>query len=140
MMICKPQYNRRRFLSTSAAAAGALAVPQFLPQRVWGANERIMTGHIGLGGQGNGNLGKFINHAVALCDVDTGRLAKSAKRLENAGRKFTTHGDYRQLLDRKDVDAVIISTPDHWHALPTIHACQAGKDVYCEKPLSLTIV
>jgi predicted dehydrogenase len=134
------RYNRRRFLATTAAAASALAIPAFVPARVFGANERINTGHIGLGGQGNGNLGKFINQAVALCDVDSERLAKAMKRTEGAGRKCEGYGDYRKLLERSDVDAVVISTPDHWHALPTIHACQAGKDVYCEKPLTLTIL
>jgi predicted dehydrogenase len=133
------RYNRRRFLATSAAAASALAFPAFVPERAFGANERVNTGHIGLGGQGGGNLRKFINQAVALCDVDSSRLAKALKSTEGAGRMCEGYGDYRKILDRKDVDAVVISTPDHWHALPTIHACQAGKDVYCEKPLSLNI-
>lgn len=138
-----PQLNsstRRTFLrQTTAAAAVGMALPTFIPARVFGANERIHTGHIGLGGQGRGNLGKFSNQAIAVCDVDQNRLAAAVKRIGKEGDPNIGYSDYRKLLDRKDIDAVVISTPDHWHALPTIHACQAGKDVYCEKPLSLTI-
>jgi predicted dehydrogenase len=132
--------SRRQFLRTSAAVAGGFAIPYFVPRRAFGANERIVTGHIGLGGQGMGNLKHFTDNAAALCDLDQKHLATAVKFLDSKGRKCDTFGDYRRLLDRKDIDAVVISTPDHWHALPTIHACQAGKDVYCEKPLSLTVV
>lgn len=131
--------HRRQFLKTSAAASCLAAAPLFVPARVFGANERIVTGHIGVGGQGNANLKGFLKNAAAVCDVDQGRAAQTAKKVEEAGNKCEVFADYRRLLDRKDIDAVIISTPDHWHALTTIHACQAGKDVYCEKPLSLTI-
>jgi predicted dehydrogenase len=79
--------------------------------------------------------------AVAVCDVDSDRLGKAKERVEKAiGKPCAAVSDYRKLLDMKDVDAVVVSTPDHWHALTTIHACEAGKDVYCEKPLSLTVV
>ena len=131
--------DRRRFLKASVATAGAIAMPMFVPATVFGANERIVTGHIGVGGQGRGNLGRFIKNAGAVCDVDQNHLAKAAKMVTDKGGKCKTFTDYRELLDQPDIDAVVISTPDHWHALPTIHACQAGKDVYCEKPLSLTI-
>lgn len=132
--------SRRRFLQTTAAASAVFAVPYVVPSRVFGANERILTGHIGVGNQGKGNLNAFLSHAVAVCDVDQQRIAQGAKMIEDKGGKCETYNDYRKLLDRKDIDAVVITTPDHWHALMTIHACQAGKDVYCEKPLSLTIV
>ncbi|UUO09051.1 Gfo/Idh/MocA family oxidoreductase [Blastopirellula sp. J2-11] len=134
--------SRRQFLKTSAAAAAGLAVaPAFIPSTAFGANERIVTGHIGLGGQGRGNLGKFVKNAVAICDVDSKHAEQAAKIVKDkAGTECEIYGDYRKVLDRKDIDAVVISTPDHWHALPTIHACEAGKDVYCEKPLTLTIV
>jgi predicted dehydrogenase len=131
--------NRRQFLQTGAAAAAAMAVPLYVPARVFGANERIVTGHIGVGGQGRGNLKGFLSYAGAVCDVDQKHLAQAAKMVEGTGRSCATFTDYRKLLDRKDIDAVVISTPDHWHALPTIHACEAGKDVYVEKPLTLTI-
>lgn len=132
-------YNRRRFIKTSVAASTLLAAPTFVPSSAFGANDTVLTGHIGVGGQGNGNLRRFSNHAVAICDVDQDRLAKAVKSAADRGRKCEGYGDYRRLLDRKDIDAVVISTPDHWHALTSIHACQAGKDVYCEKPLTLTI-
>ena len=129
--------NRRQFLTTAAAA---LAVPTILPRSVFGANERIVTGHIGVGNQGTADLKAFIKNAGAVCDVDSKRLATAATVLQLAGvSKPGVFKDYRALLDRKDIDAVVVVTPDHWHALPTIHACQAGKDVYCEKPLSLTV-
>ncbi len=132
--------SRRRFLAT---AAGFLAVPTIIPARAFGANERIVTGHIGVGGQGTINLKAFLAQSDAspaiLCDVDAKRLGVAARILEGKKVKLDAVGDFRRVLDRKDVDAVVISTPDHWHAIPTVEACKAGKDVYCEKPLSLTI-
>jgi predicted dehydrogenase len=77
---------------------------------------------------------------VAVCDVDKSRVEAAKQRVEKAnGRPCAAYGDYRKLLEDKSIDAVLISTPDHWHALPAIHACEAGKDVYCEKPLTLFI-
>jgi predicted dehydrogenase len=128
--------SRRRFLAVSTAA---VAAPYFVPRTAFGANDRITTGHIGVGGMGTGNLRAFMKNAVAVCDVDSKRLGKAAELVEKANGKCEAFDDYRKMLDRKDIDAVVISTPDHWHAIPTIQACQAGKDVYCEKPLSLTI-
>lgn len=128
---------RRDFVKVSASAA--FAAPMFVKESVFGANERIVTGHIGLGGMGTANLRKHLGRAGALCDVDSGHLARAAQLVRKAGGKAATCEDYRRLLDRSDIDAVIISTPDHWHALQTIHACEAGKDVYVEKPLTLTI-
>jgi predicted dehydrogenase len=130
--------SRRGFLGT--VVAGSLA-PTFVPSRCFGANERVTLGFIGVGGQGKGNLGGFLKHAqvAAVCDVDSKRLADALGVVEKAGGKAEGYSDYRKLLDRKDIDAVVISTPDHWHALPAIHACAAGKDAYVEKPLSLTI-
>jgi predicted dehydrogenase len=130
--------SRRSFL----AASSVLSAPYFIPFRAFGANERIVTAHIGLGGQGNSNLNAFLGKGVspgAICDVDSERLAKAVKTVTGKGHACEGYRDYRKLLERKDIDAVVISTPDHWHALPTIHACQSGKDVYCEKPLSLTV-
>jgi predicted dehydrogenase len=131
--------RRRQFLKSSVAASCLAAAPLFVPARAFGANERVITGHIGVGGQGNANLKGFLKNAAAVCDVDQGRAAATAKTVEMAGNKCEVFIDFRKLLERKDIDAVVISTPDHWHALTTIHACRAGKDVYCEKPLTLTI-
>jgi predicted dehydrogenase len=131
--------SRRKFLATTAAASTVIAAPYFVPARAFGANERILTGHIGVGNQGTANLKKFLANAVAVCDVDKDHAAAAAKIVEAKGNKCEIFGDYRKLLDRKDIDAVVITTPDHWHALPTIDACNAGKDVYVEKPLTLFI-
>lgn len=134
-----PRVSRRSFL---AAATATFAAPYIIPARAFGANERIVTAHIGVGGQGTSNLNAFLGKGVspaAVADVDSDRVAKAVKTITEKGHKVEGYEDYRKLLERKDIDAVVVSTPDHWHALATIHACQAGKDVYCEKPLSLTI-
>lgn len=134
-----PRVSRRQFL---AAASATFAAPYIIPARAFGANERIVTAHVGVGGQGTSNLNAFIGKGAspaAIVDVDSDHLAKVVKMVGDKGHKCEGYADYRQMLERKDIDAVVISTPDHWHALATIHACQAGKDVYCEKPLSLTI-
>ncbi len=134
--------KRRDFLKTTALAAGGIAVPHILPRRVFGANERIRVGCVGVKNQGSGNLKRFQEAGcdiVAVCDVDATVRAAAARLVTDKGAACDQYGDYRQLLERKDVDAVVVTTPDHWHALIAIHACQAGKDVYCEKPLSLTI-
>lgn len=130
--------TRRRFLQTASAIAVA---PYFVPKSVFGANDRITTGHIGVGGQGRSNLNGFLGKAtpVAICDVDQKHLATTQAMTQAKGVAVETFDDYRRLLDRKDIDAVVISTPDHWHAKLTIDACAAGKDVYCEKPLTLTV-
>jgi predicted dehydrogenase len=102
-------------------------------------------GFIGVGNRGGQNVGSFLKmldrvDIVALCDVDSSHLGETQKRVEGlTEKKCATYGDYRKLLDNKGIDAVVVSTPDHWHALTTIEACRAGKDVYCEKPLTLTI-
>ncbi len=105
-----------------------------------GANDRIRLGFIGVANRGGQLLKAFQVHddmeVAALCDVH-GSVLEAAK--ERLGGKPDTHEDYRELLDRKDIDAVVIATPDHWHAIQTIEACKAGKDVYCEKPVSITV-
>ncbi len=115
-----------------------------MPSSAFGAAERIRLGHIGVRNQGTNNLKAFLGkkdaEVVAVCDVDKEVLA-AAKKLaeEKTGKSIATFGDYRKLLDDKSIDAVVVTTPDHWHARPTIDACEAGKDVYCEKPLTLFI-
>jgi predicted dehydrogenase len=130
---------QRRVVLKAAAMSPLFTAPYFVPATAFGANERILTGHIGMGGQGNANFRRLSNHAVAVCDVDQKHLDRALANAESRGRKCEGYRDYRRLLDRNDIDAVVIATPDHWHAVPVIHACQAGKDVYCEKPLSLTV-
>ncbi len=132
----QPSLNRRRFL----AAGATVAAPLFIPSRAFGANDRVITAHIGVGGQGTGNLMRYGSQAAVACDVDSKRLAAAVGKFrDKTGRELETASDFRRLLDRQDIDAVVISTPDHWHAIPAIEACRAGKDVYCEKPLTLTI-
>lgn len=142
-----PHLSRREFLRTTRNAAVGLAVvgPNIFLNRTKAAtgenpSEFIRVGFIGVGGQGNSNLGALIKNAVAVCDVDKKHLAAAQARVEKSnGRPCATYNDYRKLLEDKSIDAVLIATPDHWHTLPAIHACEAGKDVYCEKPLTLTI-
>jgi predicted dehydrogenase len=107
---------------------------------VVGANDRIRLGFIGVANRGGQLLTAFTTHddieVVALCDVYRPALEKANARFDG---KAATYGDFRELIDRKDIDAVVIATPDHWHAIQTVTACDAGKDVYCEKPMSITI-
>ena len=141
--------SRREFLRASrkvAAGIGAgLVLPNIFLNRTKAASgqnpsEFIRVGFIGTGGRGLQNLAGLGKNAVAVCDVDQKHLATGkAKAEELSGRPCATFSDYRKLLEDKTIDAVCITTPDHWHTLPAIEACEAGKDVYCEKPLTLTI-
>lgn len=138
--------TRRSFLRRSALGAGAgLAVPQVFLNKTFAAtgenpSELIRVGVIGTGGQGMANMRAILKNVVAVCDVDSKHAASAAALVEKSnGRKPAVYGDYRRLLEDKSLDAVLVATPDHWHALPSIEACLAGKDVYCEKPLTLFI-
>jgi predicted dehydrogenase len=136
--------TRREFLRQAGGIASGVGLGLSLPAVLLGADqppsERVRIGCIGVGNQGRGNLGVHLKNTVAVCEVDKQRLQEAKARVEKAtGKPCAAFGDYRQLLDRKDVDAVVVTTPDHWHALITVHACQAGKDVYCEKPLTLNV-
>lgn len=133
--------SRRGFLSRSALAGMAIAAPSIIPSRAFGANDRIGVGFIAVGRRGlqlmmdfNKVAKKANAETVALSDVYPRRMDETAKN-----NPWAKYPDYRDLLADPNVDAVIVSTPDHWHALPSIHACQAGKDVYCEKPMTLTV-
>ncbi|MCS7091423.1 MAG: Gfo/Idh/MocA family oxidoreductase [Verrucomicrobiota bacterium] len=141
--------SRRQFLKTTGrtalgVAAGA-ALPNLFLNRTRAASgqnpsEFVRVGFIGMGGQGMSNLRALMKNAVAVCDVDQNHLQAARQAVEKAtGRTCAVYRDYRRMLEDASLDAVCISTPDHWHALPTIHACEAGKDVYVEKPLTLTI-
>src|SRR5439155_1395081 len=133
------QMNRRCF-NQAALASGTLAALHATGVSAAGANERVRLGFIGVGNRGDQLLDAFLVHKdaeiVALCDVYEPYLAAAQKKV---GGKATLYHDFRKLIDQKDVDAVVIATPDHWHALQFVAACRAGKDVYVEKPLSLTI-
>lgn len=138
--------TRRSFLeqSTVAAALPWLGGLVTAPHSRAAANEQVRVGLIGCGGMGKGDLSTFfLNpevHCPIVCDPDDHQLAGAATLVEEKrGKRPDTVKDFRRVLERPDVDAVIIATPDHWHALPAVLACQAGKDVYVEKPLALTI-
>jgi predicted dehydrogenase len=140
--------DRRRFIGSTGAtiAAGVLAGPfiNILRADEPGPNDKIRLGLIGCGGMGQGDLKCFfLNPEVdcaVVCDIDDSHLAAGLQICEEKGRKKPdTVKDFRRVLERKDVDVVLIATPDHWHALPMVYATQAGKDVYVEKPLAKTI-
>jgi predicted dehydrogenase len=150
-----PGINRRVF-STGAVTAATAA--SFAPGRVLGANDQVRLGFIGVGNRGCQLLKGFLPHAdakvVALCDVYEpylhGQYDRLDPRFAGLGKRIAQLpklegdvarvSDFRAILDRKDIDAVVIATPDHWHAIQMIAACKAGKDVYVEKPLSMTVV
>jgi predicted dehydrogenase len=134
---------RRTFNTAGAVAAvGWVASPTTAASadKVTGANNRVRLGFIGVANRGGQLIDAFMTHAdmeiVALCDVDVQTLAKAK---EKCGGTQDTYGDFRKLIERNDIDAVVVATPDHWHAIQTIDACNAGKDVYVEKPVSLTV-
>jgi predicted dehydrogenase len=141
--------SRRTFLQSAAAASTLFAAPLILPQSARGANERVNLGFVGCRNRGMQNMqafkvvgdgaGKLPVACAAVCDVDTNVIASAVKAVEKVSSPPSTFSDYRRLLERKDIDAVVLSVPDHWHALMTVDACRAGKDVYCEKPLSLFV-
>ena len=136
--------SRRQFLGSTSVAAAA-AVPYFswqatgLADEPTSKNDRVAIGLIGAGSMGVGNLStaaKWID-VMAIADADANRATKANGKL--SGGKAQEYTDYREILDRKDIDVLHIATPDHWHTKPLIEAMLAGKDVYCEKPLTLTI-
>jgi predicted dehydrogenase len=129
--------TRRQFLArTSAAAAGLwLAAPQFL--RAQGANAKLNVGIVGVAGQGGYSINQLqgITNIVALCDVDEAKLAAAQQRFPAA----KTYQDFRRLVDQKGIDAIIVATPDHTHAVASMAALQSGRHLYCEKPLTRTV-
>ena len=142
--------NRRAFIKTSTAAAAgigissSLAASPFTSSSVLGANDKIMVGLIGCRNMGWYDLEDILKQPNVelhtLCDVDGKVLEDKAGQFPmNAGPSPNITMDYRVVLDNKDIDAVIIGTPDHWHCLPTVEACEAGKHVYVEKPLANSI-
>ncbi|SFW66988.1 Gfo/Idh/MocA family protein [Cellulophaga fucicola] len=146
--------SRRGFITKTALATGAVTI---LPRHIFGRgfvapSDRVNIGFIGLGKQSRGLASNFVgatnSQIIAACDVWStknewfkGAVNKiyADKRSQNSYNGVTTYTDYNELLDRKDIDAVVIATPDHWHAIQAIDAMKAGKDVYCEKPLTHNI-
>ena len=151
--------RRRDFVKTLATASAAFGVPQWIPASALGRDnavapsERITLGFIGVGDHGVGmNLRNFLPQpdaqVVALCDVDGSRITRAEQVARDHYSAATPSGrygalyatrDWRDIIARQDVDAVVVSTPDHWHVLPSVFAARAGKDVFCEKPLTLTV-
>lgn len=133
--------SRRTFIKTSALAAAGASLPARSWSQVLGANSDLRVAVVGLNSRGKDHLGSLAKidgvRVVALCDVDTAILDKTKPTVNDGNVK--TYVDYRELLDSPEVDAVTIATPNHWHALGGIWACQAGKDVYLEKPVSHNI-
>jgi len=133
--------SRRNFVKTSALATGAVACAALTQSRAAGANDRIRIGLIGVGGMGTGHLGSLVKKAeqeniqvVAASDVYQRRVNRAKGICKGDG-----YLDYRRLLERKDIDAVLIATPDHWHGKISIEAMESGKHVYCEKPMTHTV-
>jgi predicted dehydrogenase len=144
--------SRRRFLQGTAAAAVGFPLLAAEDKTKKPASDRLTLGFIGMGTMNRGHLGHFLGQkdvqVLAVCDVDTTRREAAKATVEKryadatksgAYKGCTAYNDYRDLLKRDDIDAVVIATPDHWHAILAIDACEAKKDVYCEKPLTLTI-
>jgi len=155
-MTARDTISRRRFLGGAAGTAlGAIGFPYVVSSGALGnasqtpPSDRITLGFIGAGKQSQHLMDSFLNspatQVLAACDVDKLKLARGKKKVEDyykgKGRtdQCKDYGDFRDLLAMDDIDAVVISTPDHWHAITVIESAKAGKDIYCEKPLSQTI-
>jgi predicted dehydrogenase len=139
--------SRRSFIAqTTAAALAPLILPACATPKKASQNSMVNMGFIGMGIQNRGLLEAFLHHknvrVVAVCDVDTTRRTAAQERVKEHYKgevDCKAYADFRELIARKDIDAVSIATPDHWHAIPTLAALESGKDVYCEKPLTHTI-
>ncbi len=143
--------TRRRFLGRAARTGvaapfvgGLILTSRGKARAAVSPNEKILVGLVGSGGMGRGDLATFFKYPEVdcpiICDVDDAMIAKGVDVVkEHRDHPPDTVKDFRRLIERKDVDVVLVATPDHWHALPTVYACQAGKDVYVEKPLATSV-
>jgi predicted dehydrogenase len=142
--------SRREFLKTTLGAGAALAAPAIVPARVLGGrqrgpapSDRVIFGAIGTGSRSFSDTGALMRLGdvtfAAVADVDLARARRDAAADRLGVAESSVYQDYRRLLDRRDIDAVVIASPDHWHALHAIHAAEAGKDVYVEKAMTLTV-
>jgi predicted dehydrogenase len=133
-------HTRRDFLTQTGRTAFGAGL-MMAARNVMGANEKVILGVIGCGGQGTADMNEFarFDHVeiAAVCDVDSDHLQNAQKECERRDRlRPKDFKDFRKLLEMREIDAVLIGAPDHWHAIPFIHACEAGKDIFCEKPLA----
>jgi len=144
MMKENRKVSRRSFIQKSAGAAALLTIPTIIPKSVFGANDKVRIAVIGVNGRGGSHIQGFSAlpdaEVACLCDVDLVVLANRAQAFEKKyQKKVIQQQDLRKVFEDKSIDAVSIATPNHWHSLATIWACQAGKDVYVEKPGSHNI-
>jgi len=148
----KREVNRRQFLKNATGiTAGAIVFPYVVSSSALGqagsvaASNRIVMGAIGVGSQGSGNMRGFLNkrgvQMVAVCDVDKAHRdrAKNSVDKKYGNNDCRTYSDFREVIERKDIDALSLAMPDHWHSIPVVMAARAGKDMYGEKPLARTI-
>ena len=151
-MVQRKDVSRRQFLKTAAGiAAGAAVFPYIVSSSVFGAegkvapSNRIVMGCIGLGGQGTGNMQGFLGknevQVVAVCDVDRGQRNQAKKKVDGryGNSDCKEYLDFREVIERQDIDALSLAMPDHWHSIPVVMGARAGKDMYGEKPLARTI-
>ena len=135
--------SRRRFLQLLGTSA--FAAPMIVPSRVFGANERITMGAIGMGNRGRNDLKGFLRfddvQVLSVCDVVPQHAAEAKRHVDarHGNQDCTVTAEYREILEREDIDTVMIGTPDHWHAIIATEAMRSGKDVFCEKPETLTV-
>jgi predicted dehydrogenase len=136
--------HRRHFLGIAAALSAPLIIPRHVlgDEKTPSANEKIVVGHIGIGKQMRGHVAAATRSpkvkVVAVCDVDKTRRLAGKKQVDDAyhNNDCAAYDDYREMLARRDIDAIVCATPDHWHAMVILDTCKAGKDLYCEKPLT----
>jgi predicted dehydrogenase len=142
--------SRRSFLKRCSLAGAAAGLPAWFmerdlaeaaPVRTLGPNDRPAIALVGCGGQGRGdaNNAKRFGDIVAVCDVDSGHAQAAAEQFTEGGKKPAIFNDLRAVMERNDIQIILNTTPDHWHTLVNLAAAKAGKDVYSEKPLTLTI-
>ena len=137
-----PSLSRRRFLSTTAVASAPFILPSGILSAEVKPNDKVSVGFIGMGKQNGGLMNRFMGAKEAICvavsDCDTNRrnAARDKANARQKNKDCKAYEDFRELIARKDIDAVCIATPDHWHAIQTIAALESGKDVFCEKPLT----
>ena len=148
--ISKTETGRRRFLQQTLGAGLAAGAPLIVPASVFGADrpvpsDRLTLASVGVGSQGRYDLDRFLSQndaqVVAVCDADAVRLAAAKRRVDEhyGNSDCKTYRDFREVLDRPEIDLIHTATPDHWHVPIAAAACAKGKDVYCQKPLSLTV-